>query len=105
MKGEGIRELQWGGGGTRRVERQPARRVWALGQGGERLSPQGALHLGGGARSFGLKPLERLVGCVGGDSGDIQVYNGVSPRPCITRNSGAAPPFCPLSYPSPLFSP
>ena len=99
MKGEGIRELQWGGGGTRRVERQPARRVWALGQGGERLSPQGALYLGGGEWSFGLKPLERFVGCVGGDSGEIQVDNGVCPRACIRRNSGEDHLFCPLFYP------
>lgn len=42
-----------------RVEPPTARRAWAPGQGGGRLSPQGALDVCvGGEWSFGLKPVE-----------------------------------------------
>lgn len=53
----------------------------------------------GGEWSFGLKPVEMLVGCGGGCSREIQVDDGVCPRTYIRRHSGEDHLFCPLFYP------
>lgn len=53
VKGKGGGERSWSGvaGAGGGVERPPAGLVWAPGQGGERLSPQGALYGGGSGHS------------------------------------------------------
>lgn len=80
------------------MEPRTARRVWAQGQGGERLSPQGALYVVGGVVT-GLEPMEMLLVCGGGCPGEVQVDDGVCPRAYIRRNCGEDHLFCPLFYP------